>query len=388
MSDITKSPLRPHSLLAHGGGGIDPATGGLVPAIQPATTFARDTAYRLISESHIYARDDNDLVRQIESLVAKLDGAADARAFASGMAAISATVRSVKPGSAILVQSGIYYGTTSWLRRHCAHCGIALIEADAGDTQRFRETHRETAPALVMLEVPANPMLTVADIPAIAETAKATGAVLAVDATAATPLLLRPLEHGADLVIHSATKALNGHSDVLAGIVCTRDANSDLWEFLRSERHDAGAVLSSFDASLLLRGLRTLGLRIERMCGTAQIIAEMLEAHPAVDRVLYPGLRSHHGHAVASRLMTGGYGYLMSFLVKGDAKTALTVAGRVTLVQRATSLGGVESLIEHRHTIEGGITDVPQNLLRLSVGIEDPDDLLDDLGRALTPTAR
>ncbi|WP_349360390.1 PLP-dependent aspartate aminotransferase family protein [Stappia sp.] len=388
MSDHSRPPLRPESLLAHGGGGIDPATGAVVPAIQPATTFVRDTDYRLVSDSHLYGRDDNDLVRQIESLVSRLEGAADARVFASGMAAIAAVARTVKPGGTILVQSGIYYGTTAWLRKRCAHDGIALIEADASDTERFCETLRESGPDLVLLEIPANPWLTVADLPVIAEAAHAAGALLAVDATAATPLLLRPLDHGADMVIHAATKALNGHSDVLAGIVATRDADTAAWTFVREERHDAGAVLSSFDAYLLLRGLRTLALRMERMCANAQGLADLLDAHPAVERVLYPGLPSHPGYEVATRLMTGGYGYLMSFLVKGDAATALAVAGRLTLVQRATSLGGVESLIEHRHTIEGEVTGVPENLLRLSVGIENLDDLVADLTGALTLTAR
>ena len=388
MSKTSKSPLHPASLLAHGGGGVDPATGAVVPPIQPATTFARDAEYRLISDTHLYARDDNDLVRQIESLIAELEGAADSRLFASGMAAIAATVRTVKPGGTILVQSGIYWGTTSWLRKHCDHAGIALIEADAADTARFCETLVESGPSLVLIETPSNPWLTVADIAPIAEAAKTVGATVAVDATAATPLLMRPLALGADLVIHSATKALNGHSDVLAGLVSCRDADSAAWSFIRTERHDAGAILSSFDAYLLLRGLRTLALRMERMCANAQTIAETLAAHPAVEAVLYPGLADHPSHDRAKAQMHGGYGYLMSVLVKGGGANALAVAGRLELIKRATSLGGVESLVEHRHTIEGDATGVPENMLRLSVGIENADDLIADLTAALSPTRR
>ncbi len=388
MSKTSKSPLHPASLLAHGGGGVDPATGAVVPPIQPATTFARDAEYRLISDTHLYARDDNDLVRQIESLIAELEGAADSRLFASGMAAIAATVRTVKPGGTILVQSGIYWGTTSWLRKHCDHAGIALIEADAADTARFCETLVESGPSLVLIETPSNPWLTVADIAPIAEAAKTVGATVAVDATAATPLLMRPLALGADLVIHSATKALNGHSDVLAGLVSCRDADSAAWSFIRTERHDAGAILSSFDAYLLLRGLRTLALRMERMCANAQTIAETLAAHPAVEAVLYPGLSDHPSHDRAKAQMHGGYGYLMSVMVKGGGANALAVAGRLELIKRATSLGGVESLVEHRHTIEGDATGVPENMLRLSVGIENADDLIADLTAALSPTRR
>lgn len=388
MSKTSKSPLHPASLLAHGGGGVDPATGAVVPPIQPATTFARDAEYRLISDTHLYARDDNDLVRQIESLIAELEGAADSRLFASGMAAIAATVRTVKPGGTILVQSGIYWGTTSWLRKHCDHAGIALIEADAADTARFCETLVESGPSLVLIETPSNPWLTVADIAPIADAAKTVGATVAVDATAATPLLMRPLALGADLVIHSATKALNGHSDVLAGLVSCRDADSAAWSFIRTERHDAGAILSSFDAYLLLRGLRTLALRMERMCANAQTIAETLAAHPAVEAVLYPGLADHPSHDCAKAQMHGGYGYLMSVMVKGGGANALAVAGRLELIKRATSLGGVESLVEHRHTIEGDATGVPENMLRLSVGIENADDLIADLTAALSPTRR
>ncbi|MCA1241018.1 PLP-dependent aspartate aminotransferase family protein [Stappia stellulata] len=388
MSKTSKSPLHPASLLAHGGGGVDPATGAVVPPIQPATTFARDAEYRLISDTHLYARDDNDLVRQIESLIVELEGAADSRLFASGMAAIAATVRTVKPGGTILVQSGIYWGTTSWLRKHCDHAGIALIEADAADTARFCETLVESGPSLVLIETPSNPWLTVADIAPIAEAAKTVGATVAVDATAATPLLMRPLALGADLVIHSATKALNGHSDVLAGLVSCRDADSAAWSFIRTERHDAGAILSSFDAYLLLRGLRTLALRMERMCANAQTIAETLAAHPAVETVLYPGLADHPSHDRAKAQMHGGYGYLMSVMVKGGGANALAVAGRLELIKRATSLGGVESLVEHRHTIEGDATGVPENMLRLSVGIENADDLIADLTAALSPTRR
>jgi cystathionine gamma-synthase len=245
---------------------------------------------------------------------------------------------------------------------------------------------RDAQPAIVWIETPANPMLDVVDIADAAEIAHAAGALLAVDGTAATPILARPLALGADLVMHSATKYLNGHSDLLAGALVTRQPD-ERWAAIGADRHDAGALLGPFEAWLLLRGLRTLALRVRQASANALAVARFLEAHPRVERVLYPGLASHPRHALAARQMDGGFGGLMSFLVKGDANAALGVAGRLRLIARATSLGGTESLIEHRFTIEGAATGVPPNLLRLSVGLEDQDDLIADLAQALSGPA-
>lgn len=380
----SSTSLHVDSLLAHGGGGHDPATGAVIPPIPTATTFARDEDYNLISGAHLYSRDDNDLFRKTEGLLAALDLGADSRLFASGMAAIAAVIRSVKPGGTILAQSNIYYGATAFLRQHCAHSGIALVESDAANLDVFKDDLTVAKPDLVWLEVPSNPYLKIADIPAISDLCKKNGALLAVDATAATPLVLKPLPLGADLVMHSATKALNGHSDLLGGVVTVKDASSKTWEFICNERKGAGSVMGSFEAWLLLRGLRTLSLRIERMNRNAQAIAEHLAAHPKVERVLYPGLPADPGHERARAHMTGGYGSLMSVQVKGTAADALKMVGALSLIQRATSLGGVESVIEHRHTIEGETSGIPANLLRLSVGIEHPGDLIADLDNALS----
>lgn len=375
--------LHPDSLLAHGGGGYDPATGAVVPPIPTATTFVRDEAYELVNPGHIYSRDDNDLFQKTEGLIAALEGGADSRLFASGMAAVAAIARLVKPGGTLLLQSGTYWGATYFLRQHCARNNIALIECDAGDPQAFEDELTVTRPDLVWLEVPSNPYLQVADIRQVAGLCKSSGALLAVDATAATPLILKPLALGADLVMHSATKALNGHSDLLGGVVTTKDTTSDAWAFLTEERKFAGAVMGSFEAWLLLRGLRTLALRVERMNSNAQALAEYLNAHPKVDTVLYPGLENHPGHDLAKAQMTNGFGSLMSINVKGSKQEALKATGALTLFQRATSLGGTESLIEHRHTIEGDASGIPENLLRLSIGIEHIDDLIADFDRAL-----
>jgi cystathionine gamma-synthase len=374
------------SLLAHGGGGFDAATGAVVPPIQTATTFVRDESYELINPGHIYSRDDNALYKKTEKLIAALEGGEDSRLFASGMAAVAAVARIVKPGGTLLVQSGIYWGTTLFLRKLCARNKIALVEADASDLQAFQDEMAVTRPDLVWLEVPSNPFLKVADIKSIASQCKEVDAVLAVDATAATPLILKPLSLGANLVMHSATKALNGHSDLLGGVVTTNDAGSEAWAFLTEERKLAGAVLGSFETWLLLRGLRTLGLRVERMNSTAQAFAEHFEKHPNVEVVLYPGVESHPHHELAKSQMTGGFGSLMSILVKGGKSEALKVTGALALFQRATSLGGTESLVEHRYTIEGEGSGIPENLLRLSIGIENCDDLIADMDQALAAT--
>lgn len=371
------------TIIAHAGGKPDPATGAVVPGIQPATTFARDEAYALTSPAHLYSRDDNDLYRQTEGLIAKLEKAQATRLFSSGMAAIAAVFRTVPPGAAVVMQSGIYWGTTVWARKFCKRAGIALVECETDDIAAFTETLEETAPDLVFIESPSNPGLKVTDIEAAAAAAHKAGAVLAVDATAATPLICRPLEFGADLVVHSATKGLNGHSDLLAGVVSTSDASSERWTLICEERHDAGAVLGSFETWLLLRGLRTLALRVERMNANALAVAQFLDGHDTVERVLYPGLPAHPGHDIAMKQMTGGFGSLVSVLVKGGAEEALAVAGRLKLILRATSLGGVESLVEHRYSIEGDATGVPKNLLRLSIGVEHADDLIADLDQAL-----
>lgn len=376
--------LHPDSLLAHAGGGFDAATGAVVPPIQTATTFVRDEDYEPVLPGHIYSRDSNALYRKTEKLLAALEGGEDSRLFASGMAAIAAIVRSVRPGGTLLAQSGIYWGTTLFLRKHCARNNIALVEADASDLSAFQDEFSVTQPDLVWLEVPSNPFLKVADIRKIAELCNGTSAVLCVDATAATPLILKPLSFGADLVMHSATKALNGHSDLLGGVVSTSNASSEVWTFISEERQNAGAVLGSFETWLLLRGLRTLALRVERMNTNAIDLARSLEAHPKVKSVLYPGLKSHPQHSLAKSQMTNGFGSLMSIMVDGGKDESLKVAGALDIFQRATSLGGTESLVEHRFTIEGEGSGIPENLLRLSIGIEHGNDLIADFDQALT----
>ena len=370
------------TVLAQLGHYVDPATGALVPPIQPSTTFARDESYALRDPAHTYGRDDCPGYAQVEAVLCTLEAGAEALVFPSGMAAVAALFSTLRRGDAIVVQRSIYYGTLAWLRKFCAQREIGLRDFDGADSASLERAVGDARPTIVWTETPSNPMLDVVDIARAAEVAHAAGALLAVDSTAATPLLTQPLALGADLVMHSATKYLNGHSDLLAGVLVTKQID-ERWAAIRADRHDAGALLGPFEAWLLLRGLRTLALRVRQASENALAIARFLEGHSRIERVLYPGLPSHPQHTLARRQMAGGCGGLLSFQVKGDADAALAVAGGLQLIARATSLGGTESLIEHRFTIEGAATGVPPNLLRLSVGIEDGDDLIADLAQAL-----
>lgn len=368
--------LSPATIAAHAAGALDPQSGGVVPALQPATTFTRDAGYVLTRPDNTYSRADSDNLRQAEAVICTLEGAEDTLLFPSGMAAIAAVIRTLPIGAKIIVQSGIYWGTTAWLRDYCPKQQITLIEVDADDIAAIAT--KETAD-LVFVETPSNPWLKTVDIEAVAA---ASDALLVVDATAATPILTRALDHGADIVMHSATKGINGHSDVLAGVLSTRAPDAAVWQDIIADRKMAGAILGPFEAWLLTRAMRTLPLRVERMSQNALMLAQYLYDHPGVEDVFYPGLPHHPGHETAQKQMQGGYGSLLSVLLKGDKSEALRVVGALQLFLRATSLGGVESLVEHRHTIEPH-TGIPENLIRVSVGIEDISDLIADWDQAL-----
>ena len=372
---------KPATVAAQAAGAVEPETGGVVPGVSVASTYGRGADYALLRPDNIYGRDDNDTVRQAEAVICALEGAAATRLFPSGMAAIAALFRTVPNGGRIVMQSGIYWGTVKWAREFCARRGIALEEVEAADPDLLSQA-LGTKADLVWIEVPSNPWLKLVDIAQAAELAHAAGALLAVDATAATPVLMQPLEMGADLVMHSATKGLNGHSDVVAGVLSVADDSLPAWQAICTDRHDAGAILGPFEAWLLMRGMRTLPLRVERSSQTALQIAERLEQHAQIEAVWYPGLATHPQHPLAKHQMQGGYGCLLSLLVKGGFEGAARVASRLQIFHRATSLGGVESLVEHRHVIEPH-TGIPENLLRLSVGIEDASDLIEDIEQAL-----
>ncbi|MEP0258675.1 aminotransferase class I/II-fold pyridoxal phosphate-dependent enzyme [Sulfitobacter sp.] len=382
MPQPPKSQLHPATIAAQAAGAVDPASGGVVPPVQFATTYLRDENYDLVNPDNVYLRSHNENTRVAERILNALEGAEETLIFPSGMAAIAAVFRTVPNGASVVVQSQIYWGTTKWIRDFCTRRQIALHEVDASDLDAFAALCRAEKPDLCLIETPSNPWLRITDISGAAAAAHEVGATLVVDSTAASPVLSHPLEHGADIVMHSATKGINGHSDVLAGSLATADAGAPRWQMIRDDRNEAGAVIGPMEAWLLARGMRTLPLRMREMSRNAMTLAEFLADHPQVEQVMYPGLPDHPGHALAAQQMSGGYGGLLSFVVKGGAEAALNAAGRLQLFHRATSLGGVESLVEHRHTIEPH-TGIPEGLLRLSVGIEDVEDLGADLGQAL-----
>ena len=371
-----KKHPKPATIAAHAAGAIDPQSGGVVPALQPSTTYLRDEDYTPIRSDNIYSRDDSDNLRQAELVLQQLEGAADTLLFPSGMAAIAAVFRTLPNRAHVIVQSGIYWGTTAWVRTFCARREIALQEVDADDLAKVIATSDAD---LVFVETPSNPWLKSVDIGLLRGQ---TDALIVVDGTAATPILMRALELGADIVMHSATKAINGHSDVLAGVLSTNAKDSETWHSVRADRKMAGAVLGPFEAWLLLRAMRTLPLRVERMSQNAMALATFLLDHPRIEDVFYPGLAHHSGHAIAQKQMAGGYGSLLSVLVSGNKEDALKVVGKLQLFLRAPSLGGVESLVEHRQTIEPH-TGIPETLIRVSVGIEHIDALIADWQQAL-----
>ena len=383
------------TLAAQAGHFVDPNNGAIVPPIHSSTTFARNSDYTLTQPGRSYARADNPTFEHVESLLCALEGGQEALIFASGMAAAAAFFASFGRGDRIIVQARAYYGVLRLAASLPQRTGVAVdFWTPAGNDPTDNnptdldslEALLDSGAAAVWLETPANPTWDVIDIEAVAALAHRYGACVAVDSTCATPVLTRPLDFGADYVMHSATKYLNGHSDVIAGALVARDADQR-FDRVRQHRAESGAIIGAFEAWLLFRGMRTLVPRVRMASANALSIAHRLGRHPAVERVLYPGLPSHPGHDVALKQMTGGFGGMLSVLVKGGREAALAVAGHLALFVRATSLGGVESLVEHRASIEPEGNQVPPNLLRLSVGIEDSDDLIADLTQALDRVA-
>ena len=375
---------RPHAIrtkLAQAGHYIDPATGALVPPLHTASTFARDEKYELIGD-FIYSRTRSPTGIEVEKLLTELEGGREALLFASGLAAAAALFETVEAGKQIVVPEVIYFGTLSWLRRMAEKRAIELSLFDPREPDSLARSIKPGKLDVVWIETPANPTWDVIDIQAAADVAHGAGAILAVDSTVAPPVTTRPLDLGADFVAHSATKYLNGHSDMTAGVLVTNRID-DRWKEIRHIREHAGGVLGAFESWLLLRGLRTLAIRYERCSKSALRIAQHFEHHPAVDTIHYPGLESHPGHEIAQRQMTNGFGGMLSILVQGGVEEALAVATGLEVIVRATSLGGVESLVEHRASVEGPDSTVQPNLLRFSVGIEDTDDLIQDIEQAL-----
>ncbi|MCY4190534.1 MAG: PLP-dependent aspartate aminotransferase family protein [Rhodospirillaceae bacterium] len=378
---MTRTSHDYRSLLAQAGHFLDEATGAVTPPIHLSVTYARDGDYAPISE-YFYTRYGNPSFTPVESLLARLDNGAAAMLFASGLAGMAALVELVQSGQHIVAPEVMYFGAQAWIKRiaRTRNIGLTLYNQSQPGALEAAIRHGETA--MVWVETPVNPTWEVIDIAAAAKAAHQAGAVLTVDSTVAPGVSQRPLDHGADYVFHSSTKYLNGHSDILGGVVVARETNAR-WYELEEVRRYSGGVMGPFEAWLLLRGMRTLAVRWDAVCANAMAVAEHFRSHPKIERVAYPGLPDDPGHAVAVQQMTGGFGGMLSLLLKGGYEAANTVARSTAMFIPATSLGGVESLIEHRAVVESPDSMTPGNLVRLSCGIEAAADLIADLEQAL-----
>ncbi|TCK26590.1 cystathionine gamma-synthase [Pseudonocardia endophytica] len=368
----------------HAGQDPDPTTGAVIPPIHPSSTYAQDGVGGTRG-GYEYSRAANPTRTALQEQLAALEGGRHAFAFGSGMGASDTLLRVLmRPGDHVVIPHDAYGGTFRLVDKVLKHWGIEYTPVDLADPRALREAVRPTT-TVVWAESPTNPLLGIADIPASAEIAHGAGAKLVVDNTFASPYLQQPLALGADVVLHSTTKYVGGHSDVVGGALITSD--DELAEQVRFTQNAVGSVPSPFDAWLTLRGAKTLAVRMERHSDNAERIAELLTAHPAVERVLYPGLPEHPGHEIAAKQMRR-FGGMVSFLAAGGSGAALRICATTKLFTLAESLGGVESLIEHpgqmtHLSVAGSMLEVPDNLVRVSVGIEDGDDLVDDLRAAL-----
>lgn len=369
------------TLVAQALGHIDEATRAVVPPIHIATTFIRDPDNQYRS-GNIYGRPDNATIREAEAVIAMLENAEAAMVLGSGMSAATAVFMALQPGDHIVASSVMYWALRYWLLNDAAVWKLEVDIVDTADLEAVRAAIIPGRTKLVWLETPSNPLWSITDIRAVSDIAHAAGARVAVDSTGASPILTRPLDFGADIVMHSATKYLNGHSDVIAGALATNQVD-DFWARIKRVRATLGQILGPFEAYLLIRGMRTLELRVRAASTSAMELATRLSNHAAIADVLYPGLPTHPGHELAKRQMQGGFGGMLSIRLRGGEAAAIKTAAQVQLWKRATSLGGVESLIEHRASIEGAGSPCPTDLLRLSTGIEDVEDLYGDLVQAM-----
>ena len=366
----------------HVGQDPDPTTGAVVTPITLSTTFAQSSVGE--HKGFEYSRSGNPTRSALEACVASLENAKHGLAFASGLAAEDNVLRLLPPGGRVLLGNDAYGGTFRLIAKVWSPLGFPWTAVDLTDVASLRANWPSDT-EIVWLETPTNPLLTCIDIAAVAEVAHANGAIVVVDNTFATPYLQQPLDHGADIVVHSATKYLGGHSDVVGGFLALND--DSLAERLRYTQNAAGGVPAPFDCYLVLRGVKTLALRMERHCSNARAVVDLLLGHPAVDRVLYPQLPDHPGHAAAAKQMND-FGGMVSFTLKGGVEAALTVAKSTRIFTLAESLGAVESLIEHpgrmtHASAAGSPLQVPDSLVRLSVGVESAHDLCEDLRTAL-----
>jgi cystathionine gamma-synthase len=375
---ITKN-MKIETLAVHAGRSIDPATHAVTPPIHLSTTFERDPDGKY-SLGFSYAREGNPTRKSLEECLAALEGGKEALAFSSGLAVATALIQGLEPGDHLVAPDNVYFGLRQVIGGIFGKWPIEATYVDMTDLVAVRAAMRPNT-RLVMMETPSNPTLMITDLAAVASIAREANAISVCDGTFTTPILQRPLDWGVDMVWHSTTKYISGHSDTTGGALITRSENY-LFERARKSLMFGGAAPSPFDCWLTLRGVSTLPWRMRGHCANAQAVVEFLLKHPAIERVAYPGLPDHPGHEIAARQMSD-WGGMLSFQVRGGLDAAIATAARVRLFTRATSLGGTHSLLEHRASVEGPTSKTPQNLLRASVGLEHPDDLIADLLQAL-----
>ena len=371
--------MRPDTLAVHAGNAPDESTGAVAPPLHLSTTFRHGPAGERVA-GYEYQREGNPTNDRLREALTALEGGETACTFASGMAAMTTLLECLPNGARVLFPDDCYSGLRMLFQEFLPERGLVAEVVDMVDLEAIRAACA-TPVAMLWIETPSNPLMKISDIAGLAEIGHAAGAVVVVDNTFATPLLQRPLALGADIVMHSTTKYFGGHSDVLGGaLVFAKDG--ELAHKVAHRLHVTGAVLSPFSAWLTLRGCRSLGARMAMHCSNARKVVDFLAAHPAIERVNWPGLASHPGHAVAARQMQD-FGAMLSIEVRGGREAALAMAGKLRVFTNATSLGGCESLIEHRASVEGPNPRSPQNLLRISIGLEHADDLVADLAQAL-----
>jgi len=370
--------MKIETLSVHAGRSVDPNTKAVTPPIYLSTTFERgiDGEY---PEGFKYSRNNNPNRESLEKCITELEGGEDGIAFSSGSAAAMSVFQTLKPGDHVIATDDIYHGTKNLLKGF-NKWNIKSTFVDMTNIEIVKEAITEKT-SLFWIETPTNPLIKIIDIKKISELAHKNNSIVVCDNTWATPVLQNPFEFGADFIVHATTKYIGGHSDILGGIVISKN-NDDVSQQIREIQKSGGAVPSPFECWLVLRGIQTLPLRVRAQSDSAMKIAEFLNSHKSISKVHYPGLKNHPGHSIAKKQMKM-FGGMISIQIAGGEKEALAVTSKVKIFTRATSLGGPESLIEHRASVEGPDTKTPKNLLRLSIGLEHFEDLIDDLKNAL-----
>ena len=372
---------RPETLTATALSWVDGETDAMAAPIRPSTSFLRDPEH-LDRAGRLFTRDDNPTYLQPEALINALEGGGGCLLFASGMAAITAVFNTLQPGDHVVLPHRVYSGLRDWLNRHGKRWGLDVSFLPSYDAQSLEQALRPGKTRLVWIETPSNPTWEITDIAEVAAIAHRAGALVAIDNTVSTPILTRPIEQGVDIVLHSGSKYISGHGDVIAGALIVAPGREALLAGYKGIRNDYGGVLGTFESWLLLRGMRTLAIRVKTACANALAIAQFLETKTQVTLVRYAGLPSHPGHAIACQQMQNGFGGMLSFHVAGGETAAKHFASRTRLIRQAISFGSTETVIEHRAGMEGPDSPTPRDMLRLSVGIEHVDDLIADLQQA------